>query len=103
MANTEAQAPGGSTATGTASGAIDEHARRAVRIGLVSISDRASPGVYEDKGIPSLLEWLGAALTSPWEHQTRLIPDERETISATLVRGGKQTAGGPGPPGGSHP
>jgi molybdopterin adenylyltransferase len=58
---------------------------RPVRIGLVSISDRASTGVYEDKGIPSLLEWLGSAITSQWEHQTRLIPDERETISATLV------------------
>ncbi|HTJ92530.1 MAG TPA: molybdopterin adenylyltransferase [Pararobbsia sp.] len=59
--------------------------RRAVRIGLVSISDRASAGVYEDKGIPSLLEWLGTALSSRWEHETRLIADERDTIAATLV------------------
>ncbi len=55
-----------------------------VRIGLVSISDRASAGVYEDKGIPALRDWLGRALLNPIEWQTRLIPDEQETISATL-------------------
>jgi molybdopterin adenylyltransferase len=54
-------------------------------IGLVSISDRASAGVYEDKGIPALQEWFGAALTSPWTMETRLIPDERATIEATLI------------------
>jgi molybdenum cofactor synthesis domain-containing protein len=54
-------------------------------IGLVSISDRASAGVYEDKGIPALQEWFGAALTSPWAMETRLIPDERATIEATLI------------------
>lgn len=54
-------------------------------IGLVSISDRASTGVYEDKGIPALQEWLGAALTSPWQAVTRLIQDDAPTISATLV------------------
>jgi molybdopterin adenylyltransferase len=54
-------------------------------IGLVSISDRASAGVYEDKGIPALTEWFGAALTSPWRMETRLIPDERPTIEATLI------------------
>jgi hypothetical protein len=43
-------------------------------IGLVSISDRASSGVYEDKGIPALQEWFGAALASPWRMETRLIP-----------------------------
>jgi molybdopterin adenylyltransferase len=54
-------------------------------IGLVSISDRASAGVYEDKGIPALKEWFGAALTSPWAMETRLIPDERALIEATLI------------------
>jgi molybdopterin adenylyltransferase len=54
-------------------------------IGLVSISDRASQGVYEDKGIPSLQEWLGLALASPWRVETRLIQDDAATISATLV------------------
>jgi molybdopterin adenylyltransferase len=54
-------------------------------IGLVSISDRASTGVYEDKGIPALQEWLGAALSSPWQVVTRLIADDAPTISATLI------------------
>ncbi len=54
-------------------------------IGLVSISDRASQGVYEDKGIPSLQEWLASALSSPWRAETRLIHDDAATISATLT------------------
>ncbi|WP_322046240.1 molybdopterin adenylyltransferase [Paraburkholderia sp. J67] len=54
-------------------------------IGLVSVSDRATAGVYEDKGIPSLMEWLGAALKSPWRAETRLIHDDAATISATLT------------------
>ncbi len=54
-------------------------------IGLVSISDRASSGVYEDKGIPALQEWFGAALASPWRMETRLIPDEQAVIESTLV------------------
>jgi molybdopterin adenylyltransferase len=54
-------------------------------IGLVSISDRASSGVYEDKGIPALQEWFGAALTSSWKMETRLIPDERALIEKTLI------------------
>src|SRR5471030_2119424 len=54
-------------------------------IGLVSISDRASQGVYEDKGIPSLQEWLTGALSSPWRVETRLIQDDAATISATLI------------------
>ena len=54
-------------------------------IGLVSISDRASAGVYEDKGIPALSEWFGAALRSPWRMETRLIPDEQRIIELTLV------------------
>ncbi|MBB5390814.1 molybdopterin adenylyltransferase [Herbaspirillum sp. SJZ130] len=54
-------------------------------IGLVSISDRASGGVYEDRGIPALQEWFGAALASPWKMETRLIPDERAAIEKTLI------------------
>lgn len=55
-----------------------------LRIGLVSISDRASSGVYQDKGIPALEEWLASALTTPFEVQRRLIPDEQEIIEQTL-------------------
>ena len=55
-----------------------------VRIGVVSVSDRASAGVYEDKGIPALQDWLGRALRNPIEWQTRLIPDEQDGISAAL-------------------
>jgi molybdopterin adenylyltransferase len=54
-------------------------------IGLVSISDRASAGVYEDKGLPALQEWLASALTSPFQVVTRLIHDDAATISATLI------------------
>jgi len=54
-------------------------------IGLVSVSDRASGGVYQDKGIPALNEWLAAALTTPFRVEARLIPDERAQIEATLV------------------
>ena len=56
-----------------------------VRIGLVSISDRASAGVYEDKGIPALQDWLGRALKNPIEFEPRLIPDEQAIISQTLI------------------
>jgi molybdopterin adenylyltransferase len=56
-----------------------------VKIGLVSISDRASTGVYEDKGIPALQNWLGRALHNPLQLETRLIADDQATISATLV------------------
>jgi molybdopterin adenylyltransferase len=55
-----------------------------LKIGLVSISDRASQGLYEDKGIPALRDWLAAALTTPWEAMTRIIPDEQPEIEATL-------------------
>ena len=55
-----------------------------IKIGLVSISDRASSGVYEDKGIPALRDWLGAVLTTPWQHVARIIPDEQTEIEATL-------------------
>ncbi|CDY73793.1 Molybdopterin biosynthesis molybdochelatase MogA [Caballeronia glathei] len=54
-------------------------------VGLVSISDRASQGVYEDKGIPSLETWLGEALATPWRTETRLIQDDAAIISATLI------------------
>jgi molybdopterin adenylyltransferase len=57
----------------------------AVRIGIVSVSDRASSGVYEDKGLPALKEWLGRALRNPITFVERLIPDEQEQISATLI------------------
>ena len=56
-----------------------------VSIGLVSISDRASGGVYDDKGLPGLKEWLAAALSSPWTTVERLIPDDQPTIERTLV------------------
>ncbi len=54
-------------------------------IGLISISDRASAGVYEDKGIPALKEWFATALTTPWRMETRLIPDEQALIEQTLI------------------
>ena len=73
-------------------------------IGLVSISDRAAAGVYEDQGIPSLREWFGAALASPWRMETRLIPDEQAVIEKTLIELCDQagchlvlTTGGTGP------
>ena len=73
-------------------------------IGLVSISDRASLGVYEDKGLPGLLEWFRAALRSPWDTERRLIPDEQPVIERTLIdltdRAGCHlvlTTGGTGP------
>ena len=56
-----------------------------VRIGIVSVSDRASSGVYEDKGLPALQEWLARALRNPLQFEPRLIPDEQERISATLI------------------
>ncbi len=54
-------------------------------IGLVSISDRASSGVYEDQGVPALRDWFTQALASPWQMETRLIPDERPVIEKTLI------------------
>lgn len=56
-----------------------------IKIGLVSISDRASQGVYEDKGIPSLEAWLSTALSSPFTLETRLIADEQALIESTLI------------------
>ena len=73
-------------------------------IGLVSISDRASQGVYEDQGIPALRDWFGKALATPWRMVTRLIPDEQRVIEATLTELVDQerchlvlTTGGTGP------
>ena len=73
-------------------------------IGLVSISDRAAGGVYEDKGIPALEAWFVAAVDSPWRIETRLIPDEQTVIEQTLIELCDQvgchlvlTTGGTGP------
>ncbi|MBN8487575.1 MAG: molybdopterin adenylyltransferase [Burkholderiales bacterium] len=75
-----------------------------LRVGLVSISDRASSGTYEDKGIPALRDWLSRALLNPVDWETRLIPDERPLIAATLTELVDQTGcnlvlttGGTGP------
>ena len=54
-------------------------------VGLVSVSDRASLGIYEDKGIPALKSWLSATIKSTWRAETRLIPDERPLIEQTLI------------------
>jgi molybdopterin adenylyltransferase len=73
-------------------------------IGLVSISDRASLGIYEDKGLPALSDWFGLALKNPWRMENRLIPDKQATIEQTLIelcdRAGCHlvvTTGGTGP------
>jgi molybdopterin adenylyltransferase len=58
---------------------------RELLIGLVSISDRASSGVYKDEGLPALQSWFARALASPWRMETRLIPDEAPLIESTLV------------------
>ena len=56
-----------------------------VTIGIVSVSDRASSGIYEDKGLPALKDWLGRALRNPIQWEARLIPDEQALISQTLI------------------
>jgi molybdopterin adenylyltransferase len=73
-------------------------------VGLVSVSDRASGGVYEDKGIPALTEWLSTAITTPYRIESRLIPDEQDKIEQALVELVDQqrchlvlTTGGTGP------
>ena len=73
-------------------------------IGLVSVSDRASQGVYEDRGLPALEAWLSRALVSPWRAEKRLIPDERPVIERTLIELADElgcclvfTTGGTGP------
>lgn len=63
----------------------DHCSKQTLRIGLVSISDRATAGVYQDQGIPALQTWLASALTSPWNALPRLIADDRQTIEATLI------------------
>lgn len=55
-----------------------------LKIGLVSVSDCASQGIYQDQGIPELIDWLQNVLTEPFEVETRLIPDEKEVIEQTL-------------------
>ena len=72
------------TLASTATPAADLPPPEPLRIGLVSISDRASSGVYEDKGLPALQDWMARALHNPVTWVTRLIPDEQEGISATL-------------------
>lgn len=56
-----------------------------IPIGIVTVSDRASQGVYEDKGGPAIIDWLGKALTCPWRPVARVIPDERPAIEAALA------------------
>ncbi|MEY2994029.1 MAG: hypothetical protein RL357_964 [Pseudomonadota bacterium] len=74
-----------------------------IRIGIVSISDRASSGTYEDKGLPALQTWLQSALQNPLEFDPHLIPDEQALISQTLMDCVNQgchvvfTTGGTGP------
>ena len=75
-----------------------------LRVGLVSISDRASAGVYADAGIPALTEWFDSALTTPWESLSRLISDEQPMIELTLIELADEagchliiTTGGTGP------
>lgn len=83
---------------------LDATLDRPLRIGLVSVSDRASSGVYQDQGLPALQEWFGAALSTSWEMHTRLIPDERAAIESALIELVDQahcdlviTTGGTGP------
>jgi molybdopterin adenylyltransferase len=75
-----------------------------LRVGIVSISDRASQGVYADQGIPSLTSWLSEALLSPFETSARLIADEQQLITQTIIELVDQqrchlvlTTGGTGP------
>jgi molybdopterin adenylyltransferase len=72
------------------------------RIGIISISDRASTGVYEDKGLPALKDWLNSALHNPLDFVEKLIPDEQPVIEQTLIELAAQcclvlTTGGTGP------
>ena len=74
------------------------------RIGILTISDRASQGVYEDRGGPAIRDWFTRALTTPWEAVARVIPDEQAQIEAALIELADQegcclivTTGGTGP------
>jgi molybdopterin adenylyltransferase len=71
--------------TASASARIERRHPDELIVGLVSISDRASQGVYADQGLPALAQWLGTALASPWQAVERLIPDEAAGITATLI------------------
>jgi len=89
---------------GTPGGLSASAAPAELVIGLVSVSDRASQGVYPDLGLPALQQWLASAITSPFRVETRLIPDELELVSATLIELVDQarcdlvlTTGGTGP------
>lgn len=64
---------------------MNESQFESVKIGIVSISDRASSGVYEDKGLPALQEWLSRALHNPIQFEARLIADEQTSIEETLI------------------
>jgi molybdopterin adenylyltransferase len=76
-----------STMTDLARPALDRPALdRPLKVGLVSISDRASAGVYQDQGLPALQSWFASALTTPWQIETVLIPDERSAIEAALIQ-----------------
>jgi molybdopterin adenylyltransferase len=63
----------------------DQNFDRPLKVGLVSVSDRASRGVYADEGLPGLQEWLARALRTAWTVETRLIPDEQPVIERTLI------------------
>src|SRR5438046_3025584 len=81
--NSAAARPTASCSSSSASNPIMSN-HDPVRVGVVSVSDRASSGVYEDKGIPALQDWLARALRNPISWETRLIPDEQDAISAAL-------------------
>lgn len=83
---------------------VVEMSERVLKIGLVSVSDRASTGVYQDQGLPALQAWFSEALNSAWHMETRLIPDDRSAIEAALIELVDQahcdliiTTGGTGP------
>jgi molybdenum cofactor synthesis domain-containing protein len=64
---------------------MNVHSHDQLLIGLVSISDRASTGVYADQGLPALRDWMGKALATPWRVEERLIADDQPTIERTLI------------------
>jgi molybdopterin adenylyltransferase len=57
-----------------------------LKVGVLTVSDRAWRGEYEDLGGPAIVDWLGRALTSPWDHDASVVPDEQDQIEAELVR-----------------